>query len=102
MASLELEVVGGAGTSASCRPRLAGFTEVGERRHFAGFLGGEQLLFERLNRPVCFLASSITQAEKTEPGVIVAGTTLAESVSGWVFFFFNSCVLFFLFKPTAV
>lgn len=41
MASLELEVVGSTGRSASCRPHLVSSLEAEKRGHLASFSGGE-------------------------------------------------------------
>lgn len=98
MASLELEVVGGAGTSASYRPRLAGFTEVGKRRHFVGFPGGEQLIVERLNT-ISLLTNVFNYTSWEDRN---RSDSRRNYVGRKCFFLFYSCVLFFHFKPTAV
>lgn len=81
------------------RPRLADFTEVGKRRHFAGLLGGEQLIAERLN--ATSLLTSIFNYTSWED------RNRSDSRGNYVdrkcfCFFFYSCVLFFLFIATDV
>lgn len=81
MASLELEVVGGTGRSASYRPRLVGSMEVERRGHLAWLspVVNDASLKIR-TRAVYLLVSSIIQAREKERGVIPRVTLLAESV----------------------
>lgn len=81
MASLELEVVGGTGKSASYRPRLVGSMEVQRRGRLAWLspVVNDASLKIR-TRAVYLLVSSIIQAREKERGVIPRVTLWAESV----------------------